>query len=1133
MEFVYVPLSGASELHRAHERDTQPPQLIKTGNLFLARSDNVLAMRPDFDEVSEEMLSWVAACGSTPTAPDFLNSAHGVYGSDQVLFFSAITPFESTSGSTSPTYGVYTDGNTVSGASGSSVITGSGTSWLQNVWRGCLIVTSAGVCEIYTVSEVDSNIQITIDETLGQTLSGDDYYIIRTYNVNNTDYKLNVQPYTSSIIVSSPSISDPVENRDICGPFYIAITPESGVYSWTKVDTPLASAFGSVWGRCAATDDSGERVVMLQSAISFTGAPQIVMIADITSEDPTSAANWVVNDDGGTNSINTVYGANGTVGAIDYDSTGNTFWVAGKNSSNVCKAATSADGDSWSAAANDIVTDANWRQFGLAHDGNLMMVVGTGEDDSAARAVYYTSDDGATAWSFFTAASLGEGETLYDIVTWDTNKFCICGDNGKILTTIDGGTNWLSQTSGVSDPLLSVGYDGSGRLVAAGSYGTIVYADTSDLTSWTDASLGTNLNIITVMYDGTGYWWAFAVSHADGEARILYSSDGSSWSQYYDISWKYMFGGWANGDYVIGRSFNDSAAGTHTDDIVVGERSGASETRTLAPMEPLSDTYRALTFSVLDGYVALFNTSEWDSTTSKWVHYPRRVRWTAPASYSDFSSSGSGTADISGAGAILDSRPVNGRIVTFETAQIGALIPRGYVADPWEYEVLSENLRLISNPVVVGDNCFFIASDGLLYGTNGISVSRLDGPFDLTKYNDFDRTKPVWLTYSTEINALRIFSTTNAAGDTLTKEYFVQLPTGNVTNSVLPSPEDAGGAEAPAAIVSIEASSDTRDFSAHSPFTSGGKLITGEYSSGSPITGVDTCSSDETTTNRFFSEIETGEIQGLHKEGQKINLRHVILHTYTENTDGTNSDLPYATVEIQSREDSAWHSAGTDDSISCTTTVATGIKSSTIYNGATPDYRGTHFMATDTNGADYTTGTCVLLNSDSSQVADNLPWKTSQASFYFYDTVAKTFTATTAFTENSDYKITLTSALAANNDLWAFSNNTPKLDVDVDDFVYDSTTGMHRFTAVTKHNKGAIDPTVGASKITDMTHLPGEQLPDGFGDTAFGINKLVELPKFRIRIVPKYNGTAATMPDVIKISGVTLVYNIAGEKKIE
>jgi hypothetical protein len=101
--------------------------------------------------------------------------------------------------------------------------------------------------------------------------------------------------------------------------------------------------------------------------------------------------------------------------------------------------------------------------------------------------------------------------------------FIAVGGSGTILTSPDG-TTWTAQTSGTSNDLRSVAYDGSSTIVAVGFSGTILTS--SDGTTWTSRTSGTSININNVAYGNN----QFVVVGDNG--TTLYSSDGITWTDW-------------------------------------------------------------------------------------------------------------------------------------------------------------------------------------------------------------------------------------------------------------------------------------------------------------------------------------------------------------------------------------------------------------------------------------------------------------------------------------------------------------------------------------------------------------------------------------------------------------------------
>ena len=170
---------------------------------------------------------------------------------------------------------------------------------------------------------------------------------------------------------------------------------------------------------------------------------------------------------------------------------------------------------------------------------------------------------------------------------------------------------------------------------------------------------------------------------------------------------------------------------------------------------PCSTIYRSHGFGIVDSYVVLLNTREY--ATGAWTHYPRRIRWSAPGLVNDFSATGSGTADLTGAGQLLDARRVGHNLVLFESLGIGALYTTGDTTNPFQYKIISENLRIISNPIAVNDVVYFVAADGLLYQTNALEVQPVSTLFDISAYDDFDDAGPVQLTFDAATQCLMCY----------------------------------------------------------------------------------------------------------------------------------------------------------------------------------------------------------------------------------------------------------------------------------------------------------------------------------------------------------------------------------------
>ena len=595
------------------------------------------------------------------------------------------------------------------------------------------------------------------------------------------------------------------------------------------------------------------------------------------------------------------------------------------------------------------------------------------------------------------------------------------------------------------------------------------------------------------------------------------ASPGSYWSQIYPL----QVLSWANRQYVslCPQKGPSTPNNVYYSIINVEEFSGNSSEAEVSTFYPISDIYRSNVFSVLDGYLVLFGTAEYDSGDDSWSYTTRRIRWTAPNAVTDFTGVGSGVGEVPGNGIFLDARAVNGRIVTFETSSIGALVPRGIVADPWDYDVIYEGIKILSNPCVVEDKCYFIASDGLLHVTNGIGVEEAGSSFDMSLYDDFTEESPIWLIYSSKLKSLLVFypeSSDNVV-------YMINLATGSVSYMTIPL-SDESTSSVPFSVVSIENSSDQRVFISYDLFSGTGisiskdgysELVIGELSPGDGITGIDSLyeSGDD---HYWYGQFDTGNIF-IEQEGIKCALKHVIIHTYTDAAVGE-TDMPDIIVEVKSLEDSLWNGPRDpllDGSITMTTSACT-------IDSSSPPTAMSNILGT-ANGA---------------AITYDLPWPAANCRIYTY--TGGTYTVCTLVTSTptavKTYQITGTQEIKVmgtnGHIVYCFCENEPFVKTTAGDYV-ESDEGFHRINSITNYCATVLD-RYKATGTDTCTQYTAEQMPVGHGQVKIGINRLVEGVQLRVMVMPRHGtGTTDTQPTVAKITGISLGYIPLGEKILE
>ncbi len=108
------------------------------------------------------------------------------------------------------------------------------------------------------------------------------------------------------------------------------------------------------------------------------------------------------------------------------------------------------------------------------------------------------STDSGSTWQ---VNQINPSVTLNDIFVIDQNNIVTVGNGGTIMRTIDGGANWYSVSSGVTDDLLSVSFVDSFGICGALSQ-TILYS----------ANSGVSWNISQSGFFGGGFWGASMLS---------------------------------------------------------------------------------------------------------------------------------------------------------------------------------------------------------------------------------------------------------------------------------------------------------------------------------------------------------------------------------------------------------------------------------------------------------------------------------------------------------------------------------------------------------------------------------------------------------------------------------------------
>jgi hypothetical protein len=379
------------------------PGVKELKNAFVSKSDSAITARPDFDKISEELkaVSDSFNFADSDDQDDYLNSASGIYGTSDALWFSKQSPITWDGTASSIACSQYTTG-TVTILTASTSVAGVGTEWLQNAWYGCFIEFD-GDGVYYKITSVNSDTSLTLSEPLpaGINHSGVSYSIYRTHQPDHADYKLNLQPFTSGMIYSCPTITMPVNANKICGPFYASVVETSSDNVWVNVqdDDLEADGNGVLNGvnENIATDGT--------NWIAFTGALDGDNYTMAKSSDPTDDWESVTPP-----SNFTPYGS--------ITCYGSRFYIAGLSTDGGNLAAyayTDNLGSTWHIVKHDADTTIA-SSVGVLPSGRVVLVAGT--SGPSFKFAYYT-DDPLTAtptWTdcaFSGSPSGRRGENIY------------------------------------------------------------------------------------------------------------------------------------------------------------------------------------------------------------------------------------------------------------------------------------------------------------------------------------------------------------------------------------------------------------------------------------------------------------------------------------------------------------------------------------------------------------------------------------------------------------------------------------------------------------------------------------------------------------------------------------------------
>ncbi|MBI2889979.1 MAG: Ig-like domain repeat protein [Nitrospirae bacterium] len=178
------------------------------------------------------------------------------------------------------------------------------------------------------------------------------------------------------------------------------------------------------------------------------------------------------------------------------------------------------NGSTWSTQTSGISTRIN---AVVCLNNNTCYAAG-GSGAGGSPSLLKTTDGGATSWTSQTVCDASYGLWAIDCV--DTNTCWAAGQNGTICKTINGGSTWTPQTSGVTNWLYGLDAVDASTAYVVGNSGTVLKTSNGG-SSWSSQTSGTSNTLYGIHFpvDGTtGY-------AAGASGTVLKTTNGgAAWS---------------------------------------------------------------------------------------------------------------------------------------------------------------------------------------------------------------------------------------------------------------------------------------------------------------------------------------------------------------------------------------------------------------------------------------------------------------------------------------------------------------------------------------------------------------------------------------------------------------------------
>ena len=219
IQYKHLDLVGASLVQRRHKRQTVPPGMWAVDNFISGRSDNALTLRPDFKQENTNIfgISSGLQLQNFDETKDILNSVHGIFGSDSLVWFTSYVPWGvyETSGFEQILSSTMTTGRAMAADDSYTVLFNSLGAYdiRKKWWRGCILEFN-GDGNYYLINDILSGHASNGTGNVSLTMPAQsDYannvnYLGGTYKFTGSGGGTN-EYYCELLAGGDPSLTDP------------------------------------------------------------------------------------------------------------------------------------------------------------------------------------------------------------------------------------------------------------------------------------------------------------------------------------------------------------------------------------------------------------------------------------------------------------------------------------------------------------------------------------------------------------------------------------------------------------------------------------------------------------------------------------------------------------------------------------------------------------------------------------------------------------------------------------------------------------------------------------------------------------------------------------------------------------